>query len=176
MSGCNQLAALLCSRDKACNFPDASAMDETSCVRLQNIAYTCDLATAASDFTSCLKDVQALSCESLFNAAGPPASCGTPLNMVPQSDPQMKCGQFVTAACKKGASCDGIILSATDLQGCEIDGYNQLRCALAITVGATYDQCLTDFGNAPCLGAADGGTSDGGTTIPSCETAITFAM
>jgi hypothetical protein len=177
-SGCNQLVTVLCNRAKTCNVvPDASAQDVADCVRLQNISYSCDLATASSDFANCLQDVNALSCDSLFMAAGPPASCGTALNMIPLTDPQMKCGGFVTAACQKSATCNGITLSTTDLQSCELDGYQQLGCDLAITVGATYNQCLTDFGNAPCAGAADGGTTDGGgAPIPSCSTAITFAM
>jgi hypothetical protein len=175
-AACTQLAQSICSRDVACNAPDASAQQASDCVRLQGIAFGCDLAPATLSFDSCLTDVRTLSCDSLFATADLPGACNTSLNMVPLSDPQMKCALLVQAICQKAAMCHGTVLTQDDLSQCVFDGYSQVECGLATGVNATYDQCVTDYGNSPCT-AGDGGTgADGGApTIPSCDNPLTFA-
>jgi len=82
------------------------------------------------------------------------------------------------AACEKSAKCDGITPTAADLQNCQAGVYGDLGCPLATAVGATFDQCITDLTNAACT-SADAGTdagADGGSALPSCDTALTFAM
>jgi hypothetical protein len=99
--------------------------------------------------------------------------------MVPLSAAQMKCGDFALAACQKSAACQNITPTQSDLDNCQAQAYSDLGCALAMTVGASFNQCITDLGNAPCVsadgGAADGG-ADGGGSLPSCATALTFAQ
>jgi hypothetical protein len=173
---CQELVTTLCSRFSSCTGADGSADAESHCRMLENIDFGCDRATSAG-FPPCLSDVKNLSCASLFTANGlsTPSSCNEPLSSIPLSDAQMKCLALVGVVCQKGAACSGIsIPTATDLMQCEQDVATQIQCGYAVGVSSTYQQCLTDFPNAPCGssdgGATDGGSVDGGTMplVPSC--------
>jgi hypothetical protein len=162
---CQELVSTLCTRSNQCMGADASVSAQPSCNTLEAVAFGCDRATSAG-FPACLNDVKALSCASLFPAAGglgTPTSCDEPLNSIPLSDAQMKCVALADVVCQKVAMCSGIVApTSADLMQCESDVASQIQCGFAVDVSATYDQCLVDFPNVSC-GGADGGAADGGT-------------
>jgi len=176
--GCAQVATAICTRELACAPTDAGALPtQADCVRLETVALTCDLATT-QDFGGCINVLRSSACADLASASSLP-SCAVPIDAVPLSPAQMKCGDFVLAACQKSATCQGITPTAAQLQNCQARAYADFGCSLAMTVGTTFNQCITDLGNAPCVnadgGASDGG-ADGGAPLPSCATALTFAQ
>lgn len=173
--GCAQVAQVLCMREIACAPADAgTTITQADCVRLEGISLTCDSATT-EDFSACIGILKSTSCTDLDSASALP-SCSNPINMIPLSDPQMKCGDFAQAVCQKSATCQGVTPTAAQLQNCTTQAYSDIGCSLAMSVGATFNQCLTDVGASSCPSADGGAGSDAGTALPSCDTAITFAQ
>ena len=162
-------------RELACAPADAGAtITQADCVRLEGVALTCASATT-EDFGACIGILKSATCTDLDSASTLP-SCSNPINMIPLSDAQMKCGDFAQAICQKSATCQGVTPTAAQLQNCTAQAYSDIGCSLAMSVGATFNQCITDVGASACP-STDGGTgSDGGAALPSCDTAITFAQ
>jgi hypothetical protein len=69
--------------------------------------------------------------------------------------------------------CDGALTSDEMIQ-CEQDVSDELNCQFATDVGPTYAQCLADLAAAPCAAADAGAPADGGSSLPSCDTAIVY--
>jgi hypothetical protein len=168
---CKQLITTLCMRSNDCNVGDAGTVDVSQCSTLQDVAFGCDRATSTA-FPSCLSDVKALSCTGLFsptNGLVLPGSCDLPLN-IPPSDAQTKCATLVDVICDPTEVCNNVAPTQTQaFMTCESDGIQQIGCAFAVSVSATYNQCLNDL-----CATADGGTGaatpDGGATAPaSCN-------
>jgi hypothetical protein len=190
VDACKALASTVCTRDNSCNARGATAQELADCTTAQDIAFGCDRATSAG-FSTCLKDVQILSCPSIFPAAGGlalPASCDDPINSTPLSDAQNKCGEIASAFCDRVFMCMNVAApSATDSASCQQVYFDQIGCLFAksAAAAATLAQCKTEIGALPCpksadagaTGGSDGGASqsDGSSPIPSCDQAITFA-
>jgi hypothetical protein len=173
---CQQLVTTVCMRLKSCNVLQNPAMFvEADCEKAENVEFGCDRATSTM-FPDCVNDVKTVSCAGLFsqtNGLTLPPSCDNPLNTIPLSPAQTKCADLAGADCMRLAQCLGITPTADQLQQCQIDDYANAGCGLAVDVGPTYQQCLTDLGTAPC--PADGGAPpDGG--LPSCMNAIVFVQ
>jgi hypothetical protein len=178
---CQQVVKTICMRLQSCPgvLTDPTTFNEAMCETDENIDFGCDRATDTG-FPTCVADVMALSCASLFdptNGLQLPASCNTPLNSIPLSASQTACAALAEADCTRIAMCLGITPTADQLQQCQATDYSNAGCGLAIGQGSTYNQCVTDLSQAPCPvdGGADGGTNPDA-DIPACDTAIMFAM
>ena len=88
--------------------------------------------------------------------------------------------------CTKSLPCDGQAVTTANVTACvarNIQNPMGYHCDVAISVGASYDQCIQQVQNRQCSNA-DGGASsdagaaaDGGMTMsefPACDTAFTF--
>jgi hypothetical protein len=176
VGNCQQVVSTLCTRLLSCGVVDGGAsFVESDCEKSERVEFGCDrAASATTPFPNCLSDVRILSCASLFPPAGVtlPASCDG-LNTIPLSTAQTKCADLAGADCMRAAQCLNITPTADQLQQCQIDDYTLNGCGFATDVGATYQQCLTDLGTAPC--PPDGGAPpDAG--LPSCMNAIVFVQ
>jgi hypothetical protein len=175
---CSQLVSTICARLKSCNLVDTTTFDEAACVRSETVEFGCERAISTG-FPTCVTDVNGISCLGLFSTTQGlilPPSCDEPVNTVPLSDPQTKCGDLAAADCQWGAACLGITPTATQFQNCVVNDFSLNDCGFATDVGTTYNQCLQDIPKAPCPppdgGAGDAGTDGGG--LPSCANAITY--
>jgi hypothetical protein len=172
---CKEVVATLCNRDNTCNGQNATAQDLMDCQTLNGIAFGCDRATAP--FADCLNDTKIVSCASLFPASGSglPPSCNDPIDAIPLSTAQMKCGDLAEVVCERSAGCQGVTPTPPQLQACQLDAFQQLNCLYAIDVSQSFDQCLKDLPAYPCP-PADGGTADGGSDagVPSCDDPLVF--
>ncbi|HVZ72480.1 MAG TPA: hypothetical protein VHJ20_08905 [Polyangia bacterium] len=186
VASCKGLASSICNRGNSCTNAGLSADDLATCINEYTVAFSCDNAVSAG-YATCLSDFNALSCSSDFASDGTPqlpTACDDPMTTTPPTDAQNKCGDLATAFCNREFDCANIAApSTTDMQNCKDDYYyNLLVCPLATTVGTTaaLTQCEAEIGKLPCP-SADGGTADagadvdGGSALPSCDTAITFA-
>jgi hypothetical protein len=166
----------ICTRLKICPgaLPDPATFVEAECERSEDVEFGCDRATSNA-FPNCLSEVQLVSCSFLFSSNGLslPPSCDDPVNTIPLSAAQSKCADLAAADCMRLFRCAGVSPSVDDLQNCQIEDYANAGCGLAIDVGPSYTQCLTDLETAPC--PSDGGvTPDGG--VPSCNNAIVYVQ
>jgi hypothetical protein len=175
--GCTQAVTEFCARDLECVDTGATASDMADCVRQNGVALGCSRATT-EDFKDCVSDLKALSCATLFPAdgsGGAVASCSNQFSSIPPSTAETQCDKIAVAACEKDAQCDGPLTSDEMLQ-CESDLATALNCPFATDVGATFNQCLTDLAAAACIPADAGAPADGGSAVPSCDTAIVYVQ
>lgn len=178
---CKQFSNVLCTREGQCSGTPLSAADQSSCEGGWNTQFNCDGATTNS-FSTCLQDTQALSCASLFQGSTVtfPVACENEIGNIPYSDAQTKCSSLVAALCLRTLQCAGGTPAQSDIDNCvqtvTSDPTNGIPCLLAISVGATYTQCLASLPTMACpnpdggtAGGADGGASDAGAmaTMPS---------
>jgi len=171
---CKQLITTLCMRSNECKASDAGVVDVAQCSTLQDVAFGCDRATSTA-FASCLSDVKNLSCADLFSATNGlalPGSCDVPTNIAP-SDAQTKCATLVEVICDPTDLCSNVVPTQTQsLMTCEADGIQQIGCDFAVSVSATYNQCLSALCSTPDAGT-DGAASDAGPSVPaSCNGVI----
>lgn len=179
---CKQLVSTLCTRSNTCNAGgDGGPIDVSQCITLENVEFGCDRATSTA-FPPCLSDVEGLSCAGLFTANGLqlPGSCNDPLDAIPLSDAQMKCLQLTEVICQKIAACQGVTSpTADDLMNCEQDlasSSDGIGCDFAVSVSATYAQCLTDVPNAMCVNDDAGDDASIPGDVPSCDSVIIGPM
>jgi hypothetical protein len=174
---CKQLVSTICMRLQSCNaLQNPATFVEADCERVENVEFGCDRAMSTA-FPDCVNDVQTVSCASLFSATtglALPMSCDDPVNMIPLSTAQQKCADLANADCMRIFQCAGQTPTADQLQSCQVADYGNAGCGFATDVGATYMQCLTDLGTAPC--PADGGTTDPDAGVPSCANALVFVQ
>jgi hypothetical protein len=175
---CKEVVSTLCNRDNSCHPSQmATAQNLMDCQTLNGIAFGCDRATVS--FGDCLTDVKVVSCASLFPATGSglPPSCNDPIDAIPLSTAQQKCGDLAEVVCERSAGCQGITPSPAQLQNCQLQAFSDLDCLFAIDVSATFDQCLKDLPAFPCQNP-DGGAGDGGMPseagVPSCNDPLVF--
>ncbi len=181
---CRMVTSTLCTRSAQC----ITGTNESTCESQLNLEFDCDLA-GSQDFSACLQDDQAASCDDLLPEGGltVPTACLPPITAVPLSDAQQRCYDLVDAVCAQSLECAGWPPTSGDVQNCEDDVTTDLQdglpCLLASAVGAGYAQCVASI---PSLACPDGGApGDGGleagsggmplTAIPACANALVFS-
>jgi hypothetical protein len=180
---CMTLASAICTRDNTCNAGGATAAQLTMCTNANAVALGCDRAASAG-FADCLKDVQSLTCASLYPAPdhlfAQPLSCDDPIATTPLSDAQTSCGEIAKTYCDRVFVCMNVAApDPADAQDCLNFYFSQFDCLYAMSTGpaTTVAQCKTDIGKIPCS-APDGGATDagadGGTASNSCKEAIVY--
>jgi hypothetical protein len=180
---CMSIAAMICSRDNTCNASGATAAQVEMCTTANQVALGCDRAESAG-FLDCAKDVQTLSCASLFPAPdhffAQPLSCDDPIAATPLSAAQMTCGDIAKTYCDRVFVCMNVAApDPTDAQDCLNFYFSRFDCLYAMSMGsaASVTQCKSDIGKIPCA-APDAGASDaaadGGAGSSSCQEAIVY--
>jgi hypothetical protein len=182
---CKKFVNVFCCRAQTCDPPDGGTDGGTlaSCQSAVEVAVGCDRATSTA-FPLCITDTQAVSCSGLgLNPGGagfqPPASCNDPINSIPLSDAQNKCGVLGQVICDPIDVCANPNNPPSDqsFMDCVNQAYNDvLQCAFATGVSATYNTCLDDI-CAQAATDADGGAPDAGPSVPaSCKGVILGPM
>jgi hypothetical protein len=181
---CKQVVEAFCNKLYTCpGVADGGAMDISSCVTDNNVAFGCDRAGSTPGFDVCLSDFKALSCASLFppgaQTVDEPGSCDTPLEAIPATTAQQQCATLAETSCIQILTCMADT-SSDDLLTCEQQLTDGFGCSFAETVGPTFDACNSYLQTESCSDfTTDGGATDddGGSSAAqaACSTAITFA-
>jgi|GEM_PF-5260994 len=187
---CKQFGKVMCTREGQCSGTALTPAQQTDCEGIWNVENNCDATPTGIDFSACLTDIQVLSCASLIQSDGtpnPPQACQNQINNIPSSDAQIKCAALIGAFCDRLAQCAGLPQSASDacLSSNLTDPQNGVPCFDAISVSASYPQCLSTYQNMACPnpdagtdGGSDGGVAggDAGATMMTTSACITSAI
>jgi hypothetical protein len=174
---CKELLSVYCDRTlNECAGAAAGANDTTACQASFDVIVGCERAPVTADFTACLADLHAESCDLLDADQSPPSSCNKPVNLIPFSDAQLKCGDLADAFCTKTFECAGVTPTATQMSNCSAQNFSDLQCAFVTeVVQAKLDQCTAALTALSCTQDQDAGVDGGGSsTLDVCGDAFAF--
>jgi hypothetical protein len=95
----------------------------------------------------CTSDDAAQSCATAFNAAicgNMPPSC-QPIDIANRAPAVAACAAYIDALCNKGESCGG-----DPYDTCVAEATASLDCSTALSVGLSYETCISEIKNVAC--------------------------